>query len=499
MNLRKLAVSIVLIILACNRISCAYAGELRSLVVDSCPNAPTEPPGGHPAFPTVAAILLPQIFAAGVDMAAAALNEAAKARTIALTAESNVYASYALDKEAQLTISKASKCLIIYLPASKASTVRASTGSVPEWFTRAQARLDDLLDRPELYAEIELKELSPGSLIVRLRPHILAITRQLDASFWRKRQRGYVLAISFKDAASQLAYGAATFSFEDMGVGAWTRDGRNDTDPTVWPQDTNVPKMPMTDEIAQAVNKQKAISIPYITANSFLRERHRKASGISPDNPPDIAFEPEYVTSLQQMCKVLATAKESKDPTKVSDERCPAEVSLARRDFARKVDELTLRAGAIWADQFFKQNCVAKKISKDNLDLCDLPTPKDMIGSTQLAVTVTETADANAFIRTLSTAFNNKKAEIAAALDDKYNPARREELESAAAADDRAARNALRIALLTVQQAEHQLLEASAEPESFRTTIKVQLAQAKIEANKAAAKAAAASPYPDFN
>ncbi|HWW70975.1 MAG TPA: hypothetical protein VN089_13620 [Duganella sp.] len=487
--------------LACLAGAHSQAGELRAQIVAKCPNQPEKPVVLEPQMGPLAAIFIPELIATGVDIAATALAEAAKANTVTLVADSNTFNMYTLTPKAELSFNENVGCLLVYLPATKESRGKNQGAPAAAWFTKVSGVVDGMMDPPELYAEFEIDTTSQGSLKLKLIPQLLVVSRPLQEGFARKKQRGYVFALSFKDETSQTSYGAATFTFEDIPVGAWTKDGRPGTKQTDWPLDAAVPKMPENADITEAIAAQKSKTAPYRSANALRKQQYSVTHAALPDSPPDSFVSDEYAEALRQFCKKIDDASPPKASRKIADARCPVQVFMAKRDFSRAVDAAALKVGGKWADAFFVQKCAATKVSTaDGPELCQLPAPDiGGVGNSQISVSVVETSEASEFIQRLSKVFSGKKEEIKTVLNDKYNPARREELARGAATKGLDARNAYRIAALNVQQTEAQLQEAADKPESARATLRIQLTQAKIDANKAAIAAGAAVPYPEFD
>ena len=495
---KKVALAVVL---ASCFVGTGYGAELRTQVVAHCPNEPGAPPQGAELLTTLAAILIPQIFSAGVDMAATALNEAAKDKKVSFIADSDTFNMYKLAANGDLNFNGDVGCVIVYMPAPKDEKQKPAPAATPAWFKKViDSKVTELIELPDIYAEFKVRHVDPNSTKLILIPRLLAVHRQLQDGLTRKKQRGYAFALSFKDDASLTSYGDATFAFDDIAVGAWTQDGRHETKIAPWPLNVSIPKMPKTDEILTAIAAQKSSAAPYRSANALLRQQYQVTHPTVKDAPPEGIFDPEYVTALDTMCKALDAANATKGAAKVSDARCPASVFVAKRNFATATDKVNLKVGAAWAKQFLLKTCDKNVDQQDGLTLCQLPAPRVAeLGYSVVSVSVTEVAEATEFVQGLAKVFSGKKEDIKTALNDKFNPARREELEQAAATKETDTRNAYRVTLMNVEQIQAQLQEASDKSESFRATIRTQLAQAKIAANKAALAAGLAIPYPEFD
>ncbi|WP_156894815.1 hypothetical protein [Janthinobacterium sp. 1_2014MBL_MicDiv] len=472
------------------------ASELKSKLTDNCPNQAPDQQSQISDSPLLA-ILIPEIISAGVDMASVAIAEAAKTKTATLITDSKAFDMYKVASNANLSINRKPGCLIIYQPASMPAAANAASAAVPGWFSNARQYIPEN-SAPDIYLEIQLR---PGyqNSGMHLGPQLLVVNRRLQDGFFLKNKRGYVIALSFKDADSRASYGAATLAFDDVPLGIWTRDGRSGTSMAPeWPEETMLPKMPSNAKIVADVSEQKQASAVVQEVNALLKQRVAQRTAVKRD---DIADDAEYKAALQKFCKALDSEKAGKGADKLGDDRCPINVYIAKRHLATVIDARSRELGYQWADAYFRNHCsTSPGAMQDHPGTCPLPDPAiKTTGATFVSISVVETSEANAFAQSLAAIFDKKKGDIKTALNDKYNPDRRDELSDAAAVKARDARNVHQLAMLNVQQIEAQLQEAFDKPESARTGIRIQLARAKIDANKTSADAGLAFPFPEFN
>jgi hypothetical protein len=476
--------------------------NLRTLTTSSCPSTFTEKPKAE-AIPALLVLVIPELISFGVDMAATAFDEAAKAKITTLSTESAPFNYYTIDNMGELSLSNEFRCVVLVAGGDAASSEAAAP---PAWLRAAkhEQKLNWMRSTPDFYSEFEIRQRDDDTGFV-LVPRLMYIGSSFEpARLWRRGERDYVAAFSFKNAADLSAFGAASFAFTGLSAGnAYSKNGDLDTQRlATWPDAIAVAKLPEAGDVSTAVVAQKATAAPYREANAVLR-----STQTTPPLVKDgIASRKTYIDGLTKLCTEIAATNRINPKQPISDQRCPVSLFNAHLALAKIEDVETLIISRSWAAAFFERECKAKgKIKSTNVEskqveVCALPEPTPAnIGLAQISAMVTETADATKFIKSLAATFDKKKEDVKTGLNDRLNPARRDELEASKLNDQQTARQQYVLAKLSVQQYEAQLVEAASKSESAKVAIQIQLTQAKIDANKAATKAGQTVPYPEYN
>lgn len=526
MSLRA-AVAVLLVLLG----TTATAQNLNAYIFPACPvTQPVKIGGGGDNVGFLAALVIQQLVSRGVDIAGTALAEAAKDKVSSISAESASTAYYTMDSMGSLKVSDKVGCVVLMSGGQGKAEI-----AQPAWLEIVKAKFAEqqieVTGTPDFYLELQL-ERSEVNLGLRATPRLIQIGRPLaDGGFFsRKSGKDYVVSLSFLDESTGSAFGALSFTFQGLEKSI-AYVGRDSAVPGVqklqnWPSASHTPKLPQLDAIKEAQSGQKSAIAPYLESNAIRKKDARKATA-APEKA-SIDKDTDYRKKVEALCVAIsqggkdtgreqtkATSKpaegeEPKDGSKASDSRCPYGVWLAKQeadDVAKAVDAKLLLE---WANAFYEKKCPlttdrVKDPLKDrdgvvSVMVCQLPKPKpEEIGPFYVSATVVETAEASKFVKALAASFAEKKETLKTQLNDRINPARRDEIALIEEASERSARQKYQLALLKVAQLEASLSEASGSSGSARKAIEIQLVQARIDANTAARSAGDAIPYPEYD
>lgn len=483
----------------CIAVQYGNAQQVRTILTPACPTSP--PVDGAPkAIPPLLAIIIPELISLGVDVAATALNEAASTKSVSRSSDSEAFNFYSIDSSGELRQSDALGCIVVV-----AGGEDEHTESDPQWLQTARKHnaLKWMRSTPDFYLEVALRPHQDNLGLILLPRLIFSKKPFEEPGFWRRDERGYVVAISLKDESTLSSFGAATFTFKEVKPGtALSRDGFAKTErASEWPLPVTVGPLPENSDITAAVAKQKSASAPYRETNALLKA----ALKTPPIIKENVAYNRAYLDALSKVCREIVSANLTKPKNPIQDERCPIDLFIARRDLAKVEETENLSISRAWADAYFKRECLEKNrveaitVESKDVQICKLPAPSiSEIGLSSVSVALVETTEATKFVKSLAAAFDRKKGDVKTALNDRLNPARRDELEENDAAKKKDARQQYQLSLLKVQQLDAQLREAFDKQESARIAIQIQLVQAKIDANKAALKAGEVAPYPEY-
>lgn len=497
----------------------ASAQSLKVFMLPGCPvTRPAEAAGGAKSMAVLTGIVLEQIISKGVDIASSALTAAAKDKVTTLTGESFSTTYYEVDEKGTVAQSTDVGCIVLL-------SAGATASDAPEWMRRITAApgLKDIKNVPDFYLEITTERISQSTGF-KATPAFLYVGKTLAPGngWFRKREKDYVVAVSLNAEASGSAFGAMTFSFKNVDTGsAYVQeqpDGLKDELKSLpdWPIPSRLAKLPETDEVKGAVSARKTVIADYMEANAILKRNALPAPLIK----KAIDAEPGYHDAVFKLCTQIDMANKGSTAAKgdkaeaarFSDARCP----VALWDAKRAVEEASTKEQADsdlkWAMSFFAAKCAAAGKHKDNpanpaipsqaYQSCDLPafeSERPKVGDFFATATVAETSEASAFLKAMASAFAEDKDKLKAALNDRLNPVRREELEAEKTASERNARQKYQLALLKVSQIDASLQEASGGALSSRKLIEIQLVQAKIDANAAARAAGVSAPFADYD
>ena len=510
----------VLIIFAClSGWASAHAQSLRLFLRDSCPVVPAVKPvsADAKAIAALAAVLLEQVIAKGVDIASTALSAAARDRTTKVSGESSVASFYQMNEKGGLALNPEVACIVLLSPGIDQTRH-------PDWVKEksdalAKIKLDGA---PDFYLEVALEE---KDAVIQATPRFLYLGKPLESSSWfRKAEKDYVVTLSLNEEATGKAFGSMVFSFGDVVADTPYASAQPDGMQTElkvlpnWPNANRVAKFPLPGEVNDAVSARKTRIADYLEANAILK---RAALSTPPLVKQAIDTDQKYQEAVAALCaRIDAVNRNSKSndnakaqAARVSDPRCPVDLWKASLEVENQSALAKRNVDTAWASAFFQRNCSQPNRFVDNsVDLkagtlayksCKLPDFEDkfanLAGSFVTSAAVVETSEASAFLKTLASALADNKGKVTTALNDQLNPARREELAAQAATSERDARQKYQIALLKVAQLDASLQENSASPLSSRKLIEIQLAQAKIDANAAARAAGASVPFTDYD
>jgi hypothetical protein len=331
-----------------------------------------------------------------------------------------------------------------------------------------------------------------------------------------------VVAVSLTSEETGASFGAMSFSFKNVDTGqAYVRvqpDGLANQFEKIpdWPISARLPKLPESDATKEAAADRKTTIASYVEANGIL-----KRDALVPLIRSPIEGNEAYLEKVGKLCDQIAKANKSipngkgdkaeGSQQRFSDPRCPLALWDAKLAADKASTEAHVASDLAWAQAFYNRRCAEKRYEQQKRDdtvpikeyrYCKLPdyqNGRPKVGSFFAGATVVETSEASAFLKSLASAFNEDKDKVKTALNDKFNPVRRDELNAEGVAADRDARQKYQLALLKVSQLDAALQEASGGTASSRKLIEIQLAQAKIDANAAARAAGVSAPFPDFD
>ncbi|KRB95794.1 hypothetical protein ASE11_18535 [Hydrogenophaga sp. Root209] len=501
-------------LMCCLALSTAVSAQsLRVHIVEKCPvTGPAKPPETPTDMAVAAGLILQQVISKGVDIAASALTAAAKDKVTTLSGESAVVDYYVVGGKVMLGSNPKMQCIVLLMTGT-------GSPSNPEWMKKLAFKDNPMgiSTVPNFYMEVELEHLSNNGL--KATPQFIYIGKSLAEghSWFRKQDKDYVVAVSLNAEESGTSFGAMTFAFKNIDTGtAYARvppDGLQIALPSRpdWPIPARLPKLPETDLTKEAVAARKTSIASYVEANSILK----KQATADPLVKKPIETHTKYTDAVRTLCEeVKAANKSSSDPKSVkadagkfSDPRCPIPLWTAKLDADKAAVDAQKASDLVWATAFFQKNCskgALKNEAKGDVreyESCKLPGDNagTTVGGFYAAATVVETSEASAFLKSVASAFSEDKDKLKTALNDRFNPMRRDELSAEAVASDRDARQKYQLALLKVSQIDAALQEASGGTLSSRKLIEMQLVQAKIDANAAARTAGASAPFPELD
>ena len=486
--------------------------ELRS----KCPVTAPAASGGGQKMAVLAGLLIQQVISKGVDIAGSALSAAAKDKSTTLSGESAPANYYVVDERANLVADTSVGCVVLFTPGSVG-------GSVPEWLSKVTGEMAQVKATPDFYMEIGLEHIEANDGI-KATPQFLYVGQSVapGSGWFRKQGKDYVVAVSLSSEETGASFGAMSFSFKSTHTGkGYVRvqpDGLSAPLEKIpdWPISARIPKLPESDATKEAVADRKTAIASYVEANGIL-----KRNALTPLIKEPIEANGAYQEKVKKLCNQITEANNALPSAKgdkaegsqqrFSDPRCPQALWNAKLTADKASTEAQVASDLAWAQAFFTSKCAQSRFERQLQDdsvpikaymYCKLPDYKNgrpKVGSFFAGATVVETSEASTFLKALASAFNEDKDKVKTALNDKFNPVRRDELSTQAVADDRDARQKYQLALLKVSQLDAVLQEASGGTASSRKLIEIQLAQAKIDANAAARKAGGSAPFPDLD
>ena len=496
--------------------SLAGAQSLHAELRSKCPVTTPAAAGGGQKMAVLAGLLIQQVISKGVDIAGSALTAAAKDKATTLSGESASANYYAVDEKANLVADTSIGCVVLF-------TAGSGGGSGPEWLSKVTAEMAQVKAAPDFYMEIGLEHIEASDGI-KATPQFLYVGKSLAPGngWFRKQGKDYVVAVSLSSEETGASFGAMSFSFKNVDTGkGYVRvqpDGLATQLEKIpdWPISARLPKLPESDATKEATADRKTSIASYIEANGIL-----KRNALTPLVKEPIEVNGAYQEKVKKLCdqiaeanKALLSAKGDKAEgtlQRLSDPRCPQALWNAKLAADKASTEAQLASDLAWAQAFFNSKCAQSRFEQQLQDdsvpikayrYCKLPDYKNgrpKVGSFFAGATVVETSEASAFLKALASAFNEDKDKVKTALNDKFNPVRRDELSAQAVVADRDARQKYQLALLKVSQVDAALQEASGGTVSSRKLIEMQLAQAKIDANAAARASGVSAPFPDFD
>jgi hypothetical protein len=497
--------------------SLASAQSLQVELRSKCPVTAPAGAGGGQKMAVLAGLLIQQVISKGVDIAGSALAAAAKDKVTTLSGESASATYYTVDEKANLVTDTSVGCVVLF-------TAGSGGASNPEWMSKVTADMTQLKSVPDFYMEIELEHIAANDGI-KATPQMLYVGKSLAPGngWFRKQGKDYVVAVSLSSEETGASFGAMSFSFKNIDTGkAYVRVQPNGLTNQLeriadWPISARLPKLPESDATKEAASDRKTAIASYVEANGIL-----KRAALTPLVKTPIESNTAYHDMVRKLCDQIAEANkaipagrsEKLEGTqqRFSDPRCPLALWVAKLAADKASTEAQVASELAWAQAFYTRKCAQndgfdEQQKDDSVPIkayryCKLPAYKNgqpKVGSYYAGATVVETSEASAFLKSLSAAFNEDKDKVKTALNDKFNPARRDELAAEGVAADRDARQKYQLALLKVSQLDSALQEASGGTASTRKLIGIQLAQAKIDANAAARVAGVSTPFPDFD
>lgn len=511
----KSSVSFALLLSCLTFSSLAFAQSLQVELRSTCPVTTPPAPAGGQKMAVLAGLLIQQVISKGVDIAGSALAAAAKDKVTTLSGESASENYYAVDEKGNLVADTSVGCVVLF--------TAGSGGGRPEWLSKVTAEMAQVKAAPDFYMEIGLEHIEANDGI-KATPQFLYVGKSLAPgnSWFRKQEKDYVVAVSLSSEETGASFGAMSFSFKNIDTGKGYVRVQPDRLATQleripdWPISARLPKLPESDATKEAAADRKTAIASYVEANGIL-----KRNALTPLVKEPIEANGSYQEKVKKLCEQIVEANKSNPTAKgkkaegaqqrFSDPRCPQALWNAKLAANKASTEAQVAYDLAWAQAFFNSKCANNRFEEQKQDdsvpikaykYCKLPDYKNgrpKVGSFFAGATVVETSEASAFLKSLASAFNEDKDKVKTALNDKFNPVRREELSAQAVAADRDARQKYQLALLKVSQVDAALQEASGGTASSRKLIEIQLAQAKIDANAAARAAGVSAPFPDFD
>lgn len=446
-----------------------------------------------------------------VDAAGSYFTAAAKTKSVALKGGvDDVF--YGMTPSGELSLNRDGRgCLVLMVP---------GTQTIQPWFAAARQRSTVLnnFDRlPQFYFEAAYERASGKPNTLLLRNQFMHVGAFFETGWAYRDDRNYSVALTLRRLDDGQPFGQASFTFEVMRPGTWgvTQITRNNADgtstvdtsiqPTLLPQTTlqSVPFFPSTGDIDVAVSTQKLVAAPYVRAAALVNQ--------SPRAP--VLNEPEWrvraavagtvsdplvdrlTKGLMIYCDSLDKLKGGKSEV-ASDARCPVAHLQAANELADAHAALKVKMEREWADAFVIFNSTACKNNKDMKMECTPPKPKQFEqGPFTWEAVVVETREPTAFATAVASAFAANKEKLKTELQDELIPSRKAAIREKAEEAARGAMVDFRVAMLRVDQAEAQLLEAASKPRSEQIDLQTAVLRAKVAANTAARAASQPVPF----
>lgn len=435
------------------------------------------------------AAVAPKLIDGAVDSAAGALKAAGQSKTFASTAKSATD-FYGISQNADLAV--AVSCLVVVRGAFD------DTKPSPfQWATNS----DELkgLQAASFQLEAKLKPLR-GLKYFQLAPQYLKVGDFDETSLFDRKDRDYVVAVTFTVPGAAQPFGSAEMSFKDIVRNTELKDGdwrlrTASSLPIAFPAESA--------DATKAKAKREAQLAPYLLALDILSTPTQKPFGKAPDVYEDPA--------VQQRAKAFCDALEVQNRRlskehQLFDERCTYPMNKVRQDLDASLETANRNsARQAWAKSICKGYVEADPKKKTAASCPDQPLAPDLAKArftyftTQL--TLSETREGSKFALYLGNALSSSKADVSAALQAKLLPKSQAAKDSEEAAA-RAARTGVLVADLEVTKAEESLADALLQdppvPAAI-TSARIALLKAKIAANEAHRKAGTPIPYPEID
>jgi len=347
-------------------------------------------------------------------------------------------------------------------------------------------------------------ELLRGLKLFRLVPVLLRVQKFSESTIFSNSERDYTIALSLAVPGATGPFGSASFTFPSVKEGDSIQEGDWRFANAVSEPIAFAPESP---DAATARAKRQGAMAPYLLAMDIIKSRHRHDDASAGKGEPVADPIPSVYRNINVMaaaadyCKGVHQYNEALDKSARSyDERCKyvVEPATATLEAALKMAHHD-SARFAWAQKI----CGESKSAKGEEDVCsnfDGNTPAVRATYFSSTATLVETRAGSKFAKFLGAALGAGKADVSAAIAEKFLPESSEQ-KSAATQGERDARRALILAEMQVTQAEEALAAAvlAAKPAEI-TSARIVHVKAKIAVNDAYRKAGSTHiPYPELD
>ncbi|HCF7540577.1 TPA: hypothetical protein NI617_004522 [Pseudomonas aeruginosa] len=440
------------------------------------------------------AAVAPKLIEGAVDTAAEALKAAGQTKTFASTAKTGDY-FYKVSKDADLAV--AVDCLVIVR-----GVFDEKRRSPFQWADNSDALKG--LQKANVQVEAKLQPLQ-GLKYFQLVPQYLYIEEFDQSSFFHRKERDYIVAVTFSVPGGAQPFGSAEMTFPNV-----TRKTPFKDDDWRLRSAVSLPIAfpPESADATKAKEKRESQLAPYLLALDILTPPKARLISKAPDLYREDAYTKPY--EIGKKAKAFCDAVEGRNRQldkehRVYDERCNYPLSKPKQDLDEELEKVYRDPGRqAWARKVCTY--VAGDTSKKTAPSCtNEPNNTELASKTFTYVTshltLSETREGSKFALYLGNALSSSKSDVSAALQSKLLP-KSQAMKDSEEAAARSARSGAMVADLEVTKAEEALADALMQPTPVPVDItdaRIALLRAKIAANDAHRKAGTAIPYKEVD
>lgn len=478
---KRAAWGLVCTVFACSHALAADPMQTRAVWLASCPSDPTTVVTAEgnrsAAIGLVVAAMAPKLIDGAVDMAAEALKAAGQTKTFTSTAKSADY-FYQISQSADLKV--AANCLVI---------VRGTFDEKKASQHKLAAESDQFkgLQKANLHFEAKLKPLR-GLKYFQLVPQYLEVVDFDQFRLFGSKKRDYIVAISLTVPGGAQPFGSAEMTFKNI-----TRKTILEGDDWRLKAASSLPiSFPAeSTDATKAKEKREGQVAPYLLALDILSTPEKKPF----DQAPGLYEDKKVLGEIKKFCSAIKLQNASlSEDNQLYDERCNYPLISVRRDLDNALEIANRNSQRVkWANSVCTY--VKEDAAKKAAAYCSNQKPDPNLSQANFTyfttqLTLSETSEGSKFALYLGNALSSSKAEVSAALQEKYLPKSKEVREKEEA-------EAL-FADMEVTKAEESLAAALLQDPPVPvdiTAARIALVKAKYAANEAYRKRGKSIPF----